>query len=99
MITPLANPTNAPASDAGDDTPATIPALSMTMAAMQPDSAAVEPTDRSKPPPMMTKRHAHGDDRHDRGLHQNVGEVERRQKTVGQQRVNAHNATSVISGT
>ena len=25
------------------------------MAAMQPDSAAVEPTDRSKPPPTMTK--------------------------------------------
>src|SRR5262249_49747429 len=35
-------------------TPAAIPASSMTMLAMQPDSAAVEPTERSKPPPTMT---------------------------------------------
>jgi hypothetical protein len=30
--------------------------------------------------------HAHGDHRHNRGLHQDVGKVERRQKTIGQQR-------------
>ena len=30
--------------------------------------------------------HAHGDHRHDRGLHQDVGEIERREKAVGQQR-------------
>ena len=32
-----------------------MPAFTITMAATQPDSAAVEPTDRSKPPPMITK--------------------------------------------
>ena len=30
--------------------------------------------------------HADGDDRHDRGLHQDVGEVERREKAVGHER-------------
>src|SRR5262249_56007061 len=30
--------------------------------------------------------HAHGDHRHDRGLHQDIGEIEGREKTVGQQR-------------
>src|SRR5262249_41711094 len=34
--------------------PAAMPASNMTMLAMQPESAAVEPTERSKPPPMMT---------------------------------------------
>ena len=51
---PLASPTAAPAAIPAA-TPAAIPASSMTMAATQPDSAAVEPTDRSKPPPTMTK--------------------------------------------
>ena len=32
------------------------------------------------------ERHADGDHRHDRGLHQNVGEVERRQEAAGQHR-------------
>ena len=36
-------------------TPAAIPASSITMLATQPASAAVEPTERSKPPPTITK--------------------------------------------
>ena len=32
-----------------------MPNFTITMAAMQPASATVEPTERSKPPPMMTK--------------------------------------------
>ena len=36
-------------------TPAAMPASSITIAATQADSAAVEPTERSKPPPMITK--------------------------------------------
>ena len=51
---PLASPTAAPAAIPAA-TPAAMPASSITMAATQPDSAAVEPTDRSKPPPTMTK--------------------------------------------
>src|SRR5262249_38119997 len=54
MTSPLASPTAAPAMIPAI-TPAAIPASSMTMLAMQPDSAAVEPTERSKPPPTMTK--------------------------------------------
>src|SRR5262245_1070341 len=54
MMSPFASPTAAPATIPAT-TPATIPASSMTMLAMQPDSAAVEPTERSKPPPTMTK--------------------------------------------
>ena len=43
--------------------------------------------------------HADGDHRHDRGLHQDVGEVERRQEAVGvSSAVTTHSATSVISG-
>src|SRR5262245_42357051 len=53
MTSPLASPTAAPAMTPAA-TPAAIPASSMTMLAMQPDSAAVEPTERSKPPPTMT---------------------------------------------
>jgi len=53
MTRPLASPTAAPATIPAA-TPAAIPASSMTMLAMQPDSAAVEPTERSKPPPTMT---------------------------------------------
>jgi hypothetical protein len=30
------------------------------------------------------ERHAHGDHRHDRGLHEDVCEIERRQEAVGQ---------------
>src|SRR4051812_40197842 len=51
---PFASPTAAPAAIPAT-TPAAIPASSITMAAMHPDSAAVEPTERSKPPPTMTK--------------------------------------------
>src|SRR5262245_15464587 len=54
MTTPLASPTAAPAMMPAA-TPAAIPASSMTMLAMQPESAAVEPTERSKPPPTITK--------------------------------------------
>src|SRR5262249_36159160 len=53
MTSPLASPTATPAMIPAI-TPAAIPASSMTMLAMQPDSAAVEPTERSKPPPTMT---------------------------------------------
>src|SRR5262249_34754620 len=53
MTRPFASPTAAPALIPAA-TPAAIPASSMTMLAMQPDSAAVEPTERSKPPPTMT---------------------------------------------
>jgi hypothetical protein len=53
MIRPLARPTTAPAPMPAT-TPATRPAFTMTMAATHPDRAAVEPTDRSKPPPMIT---------------------------------------------
>src|SRR5262245_60874343 len=54
MISPLASPTAAPAAIPAM-TPAAIPASSITIAATQPASAAVEPTERSKPPPTMTK--------------------------------------------
>src|SRR5262245_59612829 len=54
MVTPLTRPTSAPAAIPAA-TPAAIPASSITMLATQPDSAAVEPTERSKPPPMITK--------------------------------------------
>src|SRR5215510_5118233 len=54
MMSPLASPTAAPARIPAA-TPAAIPASSMTMAATQPASATVEPTERSKPPPTMTK--------------------------------------------
>src|SRR5262249_53976468 len=50
---PFASPTAAPAVIPAV-TPAAIPASSMTMLAMEPDSAAVEPTERAKPPPTMT---------------------------------------------
>ncbi len=53
MTRPLASPTAAPAMIPAA-TPAAIPASSMTMLAIQPDSAAVDPTERSKPPPTMT---------------------------------------------
>ena len=52
-MTPLTNPTPAPTAIPAT-TPAAIPASSITMAAVQADNAAVEPTDRSNPPPMMT---------------------------------------------
>src|SRR6266540_2337431 len=54
MTRPLASPTAAPAMMPAA-TPAAIPASSITMLAMQPESAAVEPTERSKPPPTITK--------------------------------------------
>src|SRR6266480_2112694 len=54
MTRPLASPTAAPAMTPAT-TPAAMPASSMTMLATQPESAAVEPTERSKPPPTMTK--------------------------------------------
>ena len=45
------------------------------------------------------ERHAHGDHRHDRGLHQDVGEVERRQEAAGQRgRSTTHKTRSVASG-
>src|SRR5919201_1026919 len=53
MTRPLARPTAAPAMMPAV-TPAAIPASSITMLAMQPDRAAVDPTERSKPPPTMT---------------------------------------------
>src|SRR5215831_3003164 len=54
MTRPLASPTAAPAAIPAS-TPAAMPACSITIAATQPASAAVEPTERSKPPPMITK--------------------------------------------
>ena len=54
MTRPLASPTAAPATIPAA-TPAAIPASSITMLATQPASAAVEPTERSKPPPTITK--------------------------------------------
>ena len=54
MVTPLTRPTSAPAAMPAA-TPAAMPASSITMLATQPDSAAVEPTERSKPPPTITK--------------------------------------------
>src|SRR6266446_4989807 len=54
MTRPLASPTAEPAIMT-EEIPAAMPASSITMLAMQPESAAVEPTERSKPPPMMTK--------------------------------------------
>ena len=35
-------------------TPAKMPNFTIAIPAMQPESATVEPTERSKPPPMMT---------------------------------------------
>ena len=54
MIRPLARPTAAPAAMPAS-TPAAMPNFTITIAATQPASATVEPTERSKPPPMMTK--------------------------------------------
>jgi hypothetical protein len=39
-----------------------------------------------KPAADNDKRHANGDDGHNRGLHQNVGKVERRYKSVSHKR-------------
>jgi len=54
MTRPLARPTSAPERTPAI-APAAIPASSITMLAMQPDNAAVEPTERSNPPPTITK--------------------------------------------
>src|SRR3989454_71971 len=54
MTSPFASPTAAPAITPAT-TPAAIPASIITMLATQPASAAVEPTERSKPPPTITK--------------------------------------------
>ena len=53
ITSPFPSPTSAPAAIPAR-LPAAIPACSMTMLAMQPESAAVEPTERSKPPPTIT---------------------------------------------
>src|SRR5579871_1865554 len=54
MTSPLARPTTAPAMTPAT-MPITSPALTIAMAATQPASAAVEPTERSNPPPTITK--------------------------------------------
>src|SRR5262245_34393892 len=54
MIRPLTSPTAAPATMPAS-TPAAIPNFTITMAATQPANATVDPTDRSKPPPTITK--------------------------------------------
>ena len=53
MTRPLTRPTAPPAMIPAS-TPAAMPACSITMLATQPASAAVDPTDRSKPPPTIT---------------------------------------------
>ena len=53
MITPFANPTTIPVATPAT-TPATKPNCTIAMAAMQPARATVDPTERSKPPPMIT---------------------------------------------
>src|SRR6266699_1419841 len=54
MMRPLARPTAAPAAIPAS-TPAAIPNFTIVIAAIHPAKAAVEPTERSKPPPTMTK--------------------------------------------
>ena len=53
MARPLASPTRAPAAIPAA-TPAAMVVFSMTRAATHPDSAATEPTERSKPPATIT---------------------------------------------
>ena len=53
MTSPLTRPTAAPARIPAA-IPAAMPKCTITMAATQPASATVEPTDRSKPPPTIT---------------------------------------------
>ena len=53
MITPLASPTTMPVATPAT-TPANKPNCTIAMAAMQPANATVDPTERSKPPPMIT---------------------------------------------
>ena len=52
-ISPFSSPTAAPIATPAT-MPGTIPYSSITIAEIQPDSAATDPTDRSKPPQTMT---------------------------------------------
>ena len=67
-------------------TPAAIPDFTITIAATQPAKRDGRADRKIEAAADDDEGHADGDHRHDRGLHQDVGEVERRQEAVGQQR-------------
>src|SRR6516162_2613021 len=85
MITPFANPTAIPAA-----TPATAPESkpnrTITIAETQPARSDGRADRKIETAADDYKRHPDGDNGHDRGLHENIGQVERRKKTVCHER-------------
>ena len=85
MMRPLARPTAAPAAIPAS-TPAAMPNFTIVIAAMQPAKRHRRADRKIEAAADDDEGHADGDHRHDRGLHQDVGEVERRQEAAGQER-------------